>query len=84
MVGRGGDFRLGPRGGQVAVSSQRPPEGYRAGVLPPLDRSASFRGRYNALAASLLEEPLAGTANVDGPELESTWVLTHEARCEEG
>ena len=37
----------------------------------------------NALAASLLEEPLAGTANVDGPEPEFTWVLT-EARCEEG
>ena len=37
----------------------------------------------NALAASLLEEPLAGTANVDGPEPEFTWVLTG-ARCEEG
>ena len=45
MVGRGGDFRLGPGGGQVVVSSQRPPEGYRAGVLSPLDRSASLRGR---------------------------------------
>ena len=31
----------------------------------------------------MLEEPQAGTANVDGPEPEFTWVLT-EARCEEG
>ena len=38
-------------------------------ALPPLDRPASFAAA-NAFAASLLEEPLAGTANVDRLEPE--------------
>jgi hypothetical protein len=67
----------------------------RARSTPALLRKAAAQAYYrrwtgmlayaaaNALAASLLEEPLAGTANVDGPEPEMTWVLT-EARCEDG
>ena len=67
----------------------------RARSTPALLRKAAAQAYYrrwtgmlayaaaNALAASLLEEPLAGTANIDGPEPEMTWVLT-EARCEDG
>ena len=37
----------------------------------------------NAFAASLLEEPLGGTLNVDGPGPELAWLLT-DARSDEG
>eukprot|EP00972_Heterocapsa_arctica_P115171 16446402-Heterocapsa_arctica.AAC.1 len=57
----------------------------RARSTPALLRKAAAQAYYrrwtsmlacaaaNALAASLIEEPLAGMANVDGPEPEMTW-----------
>ena len=37
----------------------------------------------NAFAGSLLEEPLTGTLNLDGPESELAWLLT-DARSDQG